>query len=177
MIKIKLCFVSLKISPLLKNIKISESIGGAELQQLLIGRELSRRAYDISYITTSNEVENIRTVHNFKIIPTFNQEEGIKIIKFFHPRLTKLWKALHEADADIYYVRTASYILAVVALYVRLNNKKLVYCGSNDPEFDPKALRMPVLFRDKLMFFWGLKRADAVVAQNEFQKRLENQQF
>lgn len=175
--KLKISFVCQTIYPLLNDIHTKELIGGAELQQLLIGKELLKRGYDISYITMDqrNRIDKNRTL--FKIFFTFKPDEGISYIRFFYPRLIKIWKALERADADVYYVRTASFILALVVLFCQLKNKKVVYCGANDPEFDPKRLKSRISFRDRLMFFWGLKRCNIVVVQNKIQQKLLYKNF
>lgn len=182
--KPKICFVSLCIYPLLKkensNIehKYKYPIGGAELQQLLIGQELARRGYRVSYITWDHGQKRIEKFGSFTVISTYKPSEGIPILRFFYPRLTKIWGALRKSEADIYYVRAATFILAVVVLFAKLYHKKVVFCGASTLDFQPLNPSPPTIrdnivhFRDTVLYEWGLKRSDAVVVQNRAQKRL-----
>ncbi len=175
--KPKICFVSQNIYPLLKENSQADFMGGAELQQLLIGKALAARGYEISFITKNHGQPDATEINSFRVISTFKSNEGLRGVRFIHPRLTRIWQALKKTNADIYYVRCASFILAPVVLYAKLHQKKVVYCGANDVDFDPKRLRLPVHFRDKTMYYWGLKRCDAVIVQNRVQQELLKKHF
>ncbi|GJL77353.1 MAG: hypothetical protein NPINA01_03420 [Nitrospinaceae bacterium] len=170
-----ICFVSLNAYHLLAETQLS-FIGGAELQQVLIGRELANRGYSVSFITLDHGQGPVTKVGNLEVIATYKPSDGIPVIRFFFPRLLKIWQALNKSKADIYYVRCAGFILAVVVAWARLKNKKVIYCGANDPDFKPKELELKY-HRDKVMFFWGLKRCSAIVVQNLHQKETLQKNF
>lgn len=174
--KPKICFVSLTIYPLLLQNSNLEFIGGAELQQFLLGKELVERGYEISFITMDHGQEVITYIDLFKVISTYKPNKGMPVFRFIYPRLYKIWKALYKSDADIYYVRTASFILAIVALYARLNGKKVVYSGADDRDFDPKLVSIPIA-RDKLLYLWGLRNTDEIVLQNKRQQQILEKNF
>lgn len=169
--KPEVCFVSQNIYHLLIQDARLMKMGGAELQQLLMAKELARRGYKISMITQKNGREKIGENVPFRVIYTFNASEGIPGIRFFYPRLFKIWKALRNSDADIYYVRGGGFIVAVVVAYAKLNHKKVVFCGADDTDFDPEKVQLPI-YRDKILYFWGMKRCDEIVVQNETQQKL-----
>jgi len=174
--KLEICFVSQNIYPLLNKNSNTDFIGGAELQQAFIGHELAKRGHLISYITLNQGQSEIEDIGRFKVISTFKPNEGLPILRFFYPRLYKIWKALYKSDADIYYVRCAGFILALVVFYAHLNNRKVVYCGAYDTDFDPGKIRLPYT-RDKFMYFWGLKRCDAIIVQNKVQQKTLQENF
>jgi glycosyltransferase involved in cell wall biosynthesis len=107
-----------------------------------------------------------------RVFAAFRAYDGIPGFRFFHPRLGGALKALRAADADIYYVRCAGYMLALVVWLSRRMGRKSVFCGANDPDFDPDGLRRRLSFRDRQMYQWGLRRVEAIVVQNREQKRL-----
>lgn len=162
------------IYPLLNQNSKTDFIGGAELQQALIGEGLAKRGHQVSFITMNHGQSEIENLNGFSVISTFKPDEGISGLRFFYPRLYKIWKALRKSDADIYYVRCAGFILAPVVLYAHLKRKKVVYCGAYDTDFDPEKIDLPYS-RDKMMYFWALKRCNAVIVQNVLQqKTLQN---
>jgi len=166
--KTKICFVCSGVYHLLKKTS-QDSIGGAQLQQLLIGKELLKRGYEVTFIVEKHGEEDSEYIDGFRVVSTFKENAGIPGFRFFYPRLPKIWNALTQADADIYYVRCAGFMTAVVARYAQLNNKKIVYCGAHDNNFQPSLIKLPTI-RDKVMHLWGIKRCDKIFVQNQKQK-------
>jgi len=121
-----ICFVALHIYPLLKKTPI-KFIGGAEVQQHLIGEELARRGYSVTYITFDHGQGIISRIGSFEIVSAFNPSKGIPVLRFIYPRLVKIWQALNRTNANIYYVRCASMLLGVVEYWARLNKKKVIF--------------------------------------------------
>lgn len=160
---------------LTQNRKLKDA-GGAELQQLLIGKELVRRGFDVSIISAAHKPEEIRKDLPFKIVPAFKPGAGLPLIRFFYPKLVKIWRALCSADADIFYVRGGGFILAPVVFYAKLKHKKVVFCGADDTDFDPKRVQLPI-FRDRMFYYWGIKRCDKIVVQNKAQRKLLQENF
>ena len=154
--KPKICFVSPKMNYLLTKNSHLMGVGGAELQQLLIGKELVRRGYEVSIITNNSSNEKIKTIGSFKVISIFKSSECIPFISFFYTRFFRLWQALCASDADIYYVRSAGYKLAPIVLFAKLNRKKVIFCGADDSDFNPQSVQLQY-WRDRKLFFWGLK--------------------
>jgi glycosyltransferase involved in cell wall biosynthesis len=166
----KICFVSQSIYPLLNQNVRARHIGGAELQQLLIGRELDRRGYRVSFVTMDFGQPQSELIGPFRVFSTFSLSEGVPGLRFIYPRLIKILLALYRAEADVYYVRCAGFILAPVVFVARLLRRKTVFCGATDVDFDPGSVELDRA-RDKIMYFWGLKNCDAVVVQNETQRK------
>jgi glycosyltransferase involved in cell wall biosynthesis len=87
--------------------------------------------------------------------------------------MRKILSAVREADADVYYINNAGFILAPVVFAAHLHGKKVLFWGASDTNFDPsyKWFRMPT-YRDKVLYLWGMKRCDAYVVQNRFQQEM-----
>jgi glycosyltransferase involved in cell wall biosynthesis len=64
----------------------------------------------------------------------------------------------------------------VVVAYAKLYHKKVVFCGADDTDFDPEKVQLPI-YRDKMLYFWGMKRCDEIVVQNETQQKLLSENF
>jgi len=174
--ELKICFVAQNIYPLLNKNSNKDFIGGAELQQVFIGEGLAKRGHQISFITMNHGQNEIEELNGIRVISTFKPDAGIPVLRFFYPRLYKIWKALRKSDTDVYYVRCAGFILAPVVLYAHLKRKKVVYCGAYDTDFDPEKIVLPYR-RDKMMYFWALKRCNAVIVQNVIQQNTLKKNF
>ncbi len=170
--KPKVCFVSKNIYPLLKYDDEAQFAGGAELQQLLMGRELARRGYPVSYVTLDHGQGSVEDLDGLRAYAAFRPNDGIPGFRFFYPRLGGVLSAMRAANADIYYVRCAHYMLALVVWLTKRLGRRTVFCGANDPDFDPVALRRRLSLRDRTMYQWGLRRCDAIVVQNRAQQAL-----
>lgn len=167
----KICFVAPNIYPWLSNKCITKVSGGAELQQVFIGRGLKKIGYDVSYISLDHGQPDKESIDGLKIFKAFEPHEGLFGFRFFYPRLYKIWKALKKTDADLYYVRTATFLPGIVSFFCKAYRKKFVYASADIIDFIPKKFRHPTI-RDKMLYKYGLRNADIIIVQSEEQKRL-----
>jgi glycosyltransferase involved in cell wall biosynthesis len=172
----KICFVAPNIYPCLSKEYSDKKIGGSEIQQITIGKSLRDRGYAVSCITMDHGQPEAEVIDNLIIYKTFKTGAGLPVIRFIHPRLTGIWKALINADADVYYTRGASLLAGILALFCRAYKKKFIFASASDSDFIPDMLLVSTL-RDKFLFKYGLKRASAIVVQSKNQKKLLNDNF
>ena len=170
--KPRICFVSENFYGLLEQNSRLNLIGGAELQQLLLAQELSLRGYDVSFVTKNAISQKTHNTYKFRIFYTFKPDDGLPVIRFFYPRIYKTWKALKDTNADIYYVRCAGHLLGIVVLFAKFNNKKVIFCAADEFDFDKTRINRYLPYKDKTLYFWGLRRANRIIAQNIIQKNL-----
>jgi glycosyltransferase involved in cell wall biosynthesis len=83
--------------------------------------------------------------------------------------MTGIQRVLSEVDADVYYQRNASMLTGATALFCKRKGRVFVYGAGSNTDFSFRDARMDN-FRDRLLFFLGLKIADGVIVQNEFQR-------
>jgi glycosyltransferase involved in cell wall biosynthesis len=167
----KICFVAQNIYPCLAQKNEINSIGGAELQQIFMGKGLRDRGYDISYITRDYGQPEGESIDGLRIIKSFEPEEGLFGIRFYYPRLYKIWQALKRANADVYYVRSATFLPGILAIYCKIYGKKFVFAGAHDTNFNPCQFRF-ITRRDKILYKYGLRHANAIITQSNIQKSL-----
>ena len=173
----KICFVAPNIYPIISNKNQIEKIGGAELQQYFIGKGLRDNGFSVSIVTEDYGQPDRENIEGLLIFKAYKRSEGIFGLRFFFPRLHKTWKALKRADADIYFVRSDTFLLGILAIFCKLYNKRLVFSAAHDKNFIPNEFRMKtkyriVKIRDKYLFLYGLPRADRIIVQSEYQKKL-----
>ncbi len=148
--------------------KFTESIGGSQIQQKIIGNTL-KDVMNIHFVLEDLGQKKDDFKNGIYLHKAYNQNKGIRYIRSVFPRFTDLWKAMKRANADIYYQRVPSIYTGLVALFCLLNRKKFVYALANDNEL----LEKWKLFHykiEKYIFNFGIKRANLITVQNRFQK-------
>jgi glycosyltransferase involved in cell wall biosynthesis len=165
-----ICFVGLRNLPMLAREFGALGAGGAELQQTLLARALARRGFTVSMVVADCGQSDGAVWDGIKTYKAFRPEEGIPVVRFLHPRWTKVWAALQRANADIYYTSCAGALVGQVALFARLRGRKLVFRIASDTDCDPNSLLVR-FWRDKRLYQYGLHRADLVLAQTPHQQQ------
>lgn len=179
----KICFFSLDAYSYLTQ-KNTGTAGGAELQQVLLAKELVKRGFDVSFVVCDYGQKPIESVDGIKIfkLPTSSSSSGIKSYPL---KLYFLWKVLKLIDADIYYRRSAEYVTGFIALFCLLKKKKFIYSISSRIDVDGTHIHDSYLKEHtpfvrlllKLMYKLGIKKADCIIAQNEEQQKLLKKNF
>jgi glycosyltransferase involved in cell wall biosynthesis len=95
-------------------------------------------------------------------------DEGLPVVRFFHPRLTSLWRALTRVDADVYYQRTAAAYTGFMAEFCRRHGRKSIYAGASDVDFVPGQQDIRYA-RDRRIFEYGVRRVSRIITQNPAQ--------
>jgi glycosyltransferase involved in cell wall biosynthesis len=162
---LKICFIAPYLYPYLKGNFPDHHIGGAEFQQQQIIAALKTNAeLKVSAITLDYGQQEKETIDAVDIYKSFKDNAGLPLLRFFYPRLYRLWLAMKRADADIYYIRGASYSLFFATVFARLYGCKTVFASAHDTDFEPgKEIIKNV--RDLWLYRQGLKRVDAVFCQ------------
>ena len=166
----RICFVGLGTLPVLTRAYGTHPAGGAELQQALLAKALARRGWSVSMAVADYGQPDGAAWDGVRTFKAYRPDEGIPVLRFLHPRWTKLHAALRRADADIYYASCAGGQLAQVALFARSRGRKVVFRIASDTDCDPRTLLVRYR-RDRMLYRWGLARADLVLAQTPSQQR------
>jgi glycosyltransferase involved in cell wall biosynthesis len=164
---LKICFLSLNSYPALTGKNLGY-VGGAEVEQVHLARELLTKGHDVFFITYSQGQEQTENVSGIKIVKTYEREKAGKISAMQKYRL--LWSPLRKADADIYFHEAGSY--GVLPLFCYMNRKKFVHRIASDAIVLSKPLFGKYSLAEKFRDMLEVKRANVVVAQSRFQKRI-----
>jgi glycosyltransferase involved in cell wall biosynthesis len=95
------------------------------------------------------------------------------VVRFVHPRLTAVWRAMRRAAADVYYCSCAGLLPGQLALYARFCHRPVatVFRLGHDSDASRSELLIPN-GRAKALYRYGLPRMDLVLAQSELQHGL-----
>ncbi len=167
---LSVCFVAPHAWPVLSGDRHLPVVGGAEVQQAILARLLAAAGHRVSMITLDFGQPERSRVDGVVVLKTFKPHQGVPALRFLHPRITSMWRALGEVDADLYYYRSAAMWVGIVAEFCGRRGKRLVYAGASDKDFDPDQGGQIRFARDRWLFRRGVERAHAIVAQNERQR-------
>ncbi len=147
-------------------------IGGVERQTNLMARWLVRRGHEVSVIVWGqNDAPQEQTIDGVRVISLCRESDGVPGLRFFVPRWSSLIRALRRANADIYYQNCAEYVTGQVALWTGLAGRRFVYSVASDTDCDPELPALSSL-RERWLYRYGLRNADAVIAQTSAQQQM-----
>jgi glycosyltransferase involved in cell wall biosynthesis len=167
----RICIVGLKCYDLLVGAESPRYIGGIENQLVLLARGLVARGFPVSFVTFDHDQPDGVEHDGIRIHKAFASDQGIRVVRFVHPRWTGLRSALERANADIYYQMGAGCETGQVAMWCNKNRKHFVFATASDSNCVPG---LPSLKgrRERYLFRYGLKNARLVISQTHEQYRL-----
>lgn len=144
--------------------------GGVEHQTSMTARWLAMRGHHVSLLTWNEGGPDKETIEGVRIIKMCRGDEGLKGVRFFHPRWTSLIRAMKKADAELYYHNCAEYITGQVALWCRLHGRRFIYSVASDADCErvsPDTRKFYV----RQLYRYGLRRADRIIVQTKSQRQ------
>jgi glycosyltransferase involved in cell wall biosynthesis len=166
-----ICFVSMTVYPVLHGDTSIKEIGGAELQQVQIARLLLRMGHEVSFVTLDHGQPDGEVLQGCRVYKAYRPRAGLPGLRFFYPRWTSIWNALVRVNADVYYTRAEGFMPGLLALLRRRRRLRYVYAAAHDFDFIPDRVRLRFA-RDRWLFEFGLRRADAIIVQTDVQRDL-----
>ncbi len=161
----KICLVGLNNLSVLAPGYKDRSVAGEPVQQTLLGSALARRGHDVSMVVADLGQPDGVECSGIRVFKSYRPDAGVPVLRFIHPRWTGLWSALLRADADVYYTSCAGMELGVLALFCRHYGKRCVFRSASDADCDKTRLLVQYA-RDRWLYEYGLRRADAILVQS-----------
>jgi len=140
----------------------------------LLARAWRELGYEVSMIAFDDGQGARRVVDGITVIAAHSRHGGLPGIKFFHPRASKLFSALAAADADVYYQSPAGAFTGITAWFCRMTGRKFIFRVASDSDCEKEHSRIN-LWRDRKLYEYGLRHADLVAVQTEFQGNMLRQ--
>ncbi len=146
-------------------------VGGVERQTSLMCRWLAGRGHRVSLITWNEGQADEVEIAKVRVIKLCRKDAGLPGLRFFHPRWTSLMRAMAKVDADLYYQNCAECVTGQVALWCQSHDRGFVYSVASDFECAPSLPTLTRL-RERVLYRYGLRRADRIIAQTERQRQM-----
>jgi glycosyltransferase involved in cell wall biosynthesis len=176
--KPRICFVGLQNLAVLAREYEVHGIGGEEVQHTLLARALAARGYEVSMVVMDFGQADGAEWEGIKTYKTYRSEDGLPLLRFFHPRLTGAWGALKRANADIYYLSCASLRVGLTALFSLKYSRRMVFRIASDMDCEPQKLLIDYNYgRDRRIYEYGLRRVDAILAQSQYQQEVMKRNY
>jgi len=135
-----------------------------------------RRGHEVSMVTADCGQEDGAVCGGIRVYKAYRPAAGVPLLRFVHPRWTGLWSALKRADAQLYYTSCAGMHLGLLALFCARHGRRLVFRCASDTDCDPSRLLIRHA-RDRWLYTYGLRRADAILVQSTAQANALKQHF
>ena len=164
----KICLVGLHNLSVLAPEYKDHTVGGEPVQQTLLARALVRRGHDVSMVVADLGQPDGVECSGIRVFKAYRPDAGVPVLRFIHPRWTGLWSALMRADADVYYTSCAGMEVGLLALFCRHFGKRFVFRSASDADCDKSRLLVRYA-RDRWLYEYGLRRADAILVQSSGQ--------
>ncbi len=146
-------------------------IGGEAIQHVLLARAWRDLGHDVSMIV-HDEGQGARIVHDgITAIAAHTRNGGIRGLRFFHPRATRLLSALLAADAEVYYQSPAGAYTGITGWFCRATGRRFIFRVASDSDCEHEHGRLR-FWRDRKLYNYGLRGADMVAAQTDHQARM-----
>ncbi|MGC9317113.1 MAG: hypothetical protein ACP5KN_03650, partial [Armatimonadota bacterium] len=96
------------------------AMGGAELQLDLLGRELRRRGWQVSFLVGDHGQEpDLRTPEGIRVLQAYGSTGTGRSATSTLGAVREFWRSLQEINAGVYVTRGLTGQAGVVALYSR----------------------------------------------------------
>lgn len=167
--KTKICILGLDDYPVLSATESSERTGGESVQHMLLARAWRDMGLDVTMVVRDHGQARDLEIDGIRVLSTFHEDEGVRGLRFFHPRLTGVVRALKAADADVYYQSPSSAYTGVVAWFCRRYGRRFIYRIASDANCVP-GQQLIRFWRDRKLYEYGMRRADLIAVQTEHQR-------
>ena len=168
--KPSICIVAQNAYGALRN-SLNGHIGGVEVQTAALAKWLSAKGYRISFVTWNDGGPPDERLGSIDVLKMCTADAGVPGLRFLHPRLTSFVASLARSNADVYYHNCAESYTGIIAAWCAAKGRAFVYSTASDA--DCRRERPSWQTRHEwLLYRFGLRRADVVVAQTKAQLRL-----
>ncbi|MBI2855210.1 MAG: glycosyltransferase family 4 protein [Chloroflexi bacterium] len=178
--KPRICFVSLAAYPILAQADIPIA-GGAERQQVLLGRELQKRGFEVSFVVLDHGQAAVEMRDGIKVIKSVKADvvsgrfrRVLSLVQRYLVGMVLLWRSLAKADADIYFQKMVGPSSALGVLFCWLKRRKFIYAVSAEHELaEVNTAPLP----SRVLAKTTIRKASCIVAQTRHQQAMLRDTF
>jgi len=173
------CFVGLKCYDLLSGAAVPRFLGGVEKQLVALAEGMVEGGLRVAFITYDHGQQDIEQHKGISVFKSFSQDAGLPVVRFFHPRMTRIWSTMKKVNARVFVQMGSGSETGQVASgcrYFTHQPASFLFCVASDADCSPDLPFLPVL-REKILYRYGLRASDAIVAQSHKQQQMLQDTF
>jgi glycosyltransferase involved in cell wall biosynthesis len=173
-----ICIVGLKCYDLLAGESVPRYLGGIEKVLVSLAKGLAQEELKVAFITYDHGQPDAIEIDGVTIFKSFGPDEGLPVVRFVHPRMTKVWSTMRRVGAKIYLQMGGASETGVVGLGCDLvpGRPSFIFNIASDGDCVPE-LPFLHLGREIWLYKQGLSRADLVISQTRKQLQLMSENF
>jgi glycosyltransferase involved in cell wall biosynthesis len=175
----RICIVGLDDYPVLARAQTGEHqqpTNGESVQHVLLARAWRDLGVQVSLVVYGSDRPLPQEVDDIRVIPAYRPNAGIPVLRFAYPRTTGLLAALRQADADVYYQSPSGMQTGITAWFCRRHARRFIYRVASDVNCIP-GKQLIRHWRDRKLYEYGLKHADLLAVQTDYQRNLLRQNY
>jgi glycosyltransferase involved in cell wall biosynthesis len=169
---LKVCIIGLKCYDHLAEKPVPQYLGGIETQMAVLAKGLRNEGCEVSLITFDHGQADRETFGGVTVFKSYAPSGGVRVVRSF-ARAAKLFRAMRNADADIYLQMGAGSETGFTSLgrnFKSSRARKFVFCLACDA--DTKGPLGSGRFGPETMLYkHGIKGADLIISQTQKQKQ------
>lgn len=172
-----ICIVGLKCYDFLSGAKHPKYLGGIEKDLVTIAKTISANGYSVAMLTYDHGQDSVQRIDGIDVIACFAPSGGLPILRFVYPRATRLIGRIIKSNATLTITMGVSVAIAWAAVAKALGSRtRIVHLTASDSDCETD-LPLVKTRHEKVLYRFGLNRADQIFAQNSYQKAELNKNF
>lgn len=144
------------------------TIGGAAVQWVAWFKGLKENGHEVGLLTWKGALDYINKDLNFDIIESYDPEKSISKHHLFTNKIYNIYKAIKTYKPDYLIQASAKIDTGILSLIAKLLGVPFIHRIAHDTHVDERIHTM-VSKKGVIIFKFGLKFSDFILAQNSYQ--------
>lgn len=172
----KICILGLDDYAMLTGDAAFGHVGGESVQHVLLARAWRDLGLEVSIIVYDLGQPHVTHVDGIRAVTAFAPNAGMRVLRFVHPRMSGVLRAMREVDADVYYQSPAAAWSGAAVWYARHFDKRSIIRIASDLDCI-RGKQVMRYRRDRKLFEYALRNASLVAAQTTYQQNLLTEHY
>lgn len=152
-------------------------VGGAAVEWLNWVKGFQQNDDDIGVLTWKGVHDYLGTKANgYHTVETFGEDEGVRYLRTFNLRLPRFMQAIQAYRPSAVIQGCAALNTGLLCMAAHALSVPFVYRAANDMDADDRYKQRMSSY-EAFFYRYGLRKADAIVCQNDYQYRKFKEQF